>query len=209
MSKASLPALLLKGEFTPELKQSRITIGSFGVVGFEVVDGKVNVKLGSFAMNNADIPLDYRFEMEENIEPLAAPLTVQNFGMTKLYSKQDGVDGFTRFIFNRRHHYANKYYGSTQCMDETLFSPCQLTTQRPALEKQKCFSMDRLSGTMGKANTEDTYTSSSSMEGLVVNLKAIPDPSTQQIAAQLGYDKIEASAKGVGNLQSGTRANYD
>ena len=200
---ASLPTFLFGGNYTPEQKKARITLQSFAINGFEVVDGKVNVKLGSFALNNADIPLDYRYEGEESSEPPAAPLTIKAIGMTDIFNLQDGITmSLGSFSAANLNIPTSLTAPPTDWMK--LYSAISIDRAKSSLGDTQVFSMERLSGTMSTADSEGTYTSSSSIEGLEVNLKAIPDPNTQQIAAQLGYDKVEGSMVGVGSYNPGS-----
>ncbi len=201
---ASLPTFLFGGNYTPEQKKARVTLQSFAINGFEVVDGNVNVKLGSFALNNADIPLDFRYEGKESVEPPAAPLTIQALGMTEVFNSQDGITmslgSFSAADINLP---TSLQVPPSDWMK--LYSAISIDRVKSSLGDTQVFSMQRLSGTMSKADSEGTYTSRSSIEGMEVNLKAIPDLNTQQIAAQLGYDKVEGSITGVGsyNPESG------
>ncbi|MEE9375841.1 MAG: hypothetical protein V3V04_05850 [Rhizobiaceae bacterium] len=197
LSGASFPTFLFGGDYSAQQKKARVKIKGFAINDFEVVKGKVNVKMGTFAFNNADIPLDFRYDGEESTEPPAAPLTIQALGTTKLYNSQDGLTmSLASFSAANISIPTSLAVAPTEWMK--LYSALSIDDAKSSIGDKQVFSMTRLSGTLSKANSEGTYTSTSTMEGLEVNLKAIPDQNAQQIAAQLGYDKIQGSMVGNG-----------
>lgn len=200
------------GGLTPEEKRERIKFGNFSVNGIAIDDKEVKVTLDAVTMTKADIPLDFRYEPEAGKNAVgepASPLTFDTFAVNGLNGSQAVVDfGMTSFAIKDASFPTTLNATMSDWMK--IYSVFSVNGVKAAMSGTPVFAMDNFSGTITPPDAGGTASSSSQLSGLMVNLKAIPDPQAQQVINALGYEKVEGSMSGVGtyNLTTG-RATAD
>ena len=202
----SFPIDIWKDGLTAEEKRQRISFGNFTVNGVAIANRETEVNLGAVVMTNADIPLDFRFDPEDAAEATtepAAPLKFDQFAVTGLKGSNEGVTfGMNSMTI------AGVNFPTTMRADVgdwmKIYSAVSLNGMTASLGDMQVFALNSLSGTIDPADSDGTINTTSTLDGLMVYLKAIPDPQTQAIAQQLGYDRIEGKMVGQGSYNPNT-----
>ncbi|MGI9357597.1 MAG: hypothetical protein ACR2PF_20875 [Rhizobiaceae bacterium] len=207
-SAADFPVGIWKGGLTAEEKKQRVKLGSLSVSGTEVKDPKGGFTLAAIAMNGADIPLDWRYDPKQTFEgEPAAPMKLDIFSMSDF--KASG-DGNTVTIGSAAMKGANIPTSQDGDFNEWMqfVDSMSITGIGVSVGDTKVFSTDTMTVTMDDPQADGTINSKSVVDGMVVNLLALPDPKAKAAAQQLGYSEIRASMTGDGtyNPQTGRMA---
>ncbi|MEE9315090.1 MAG: hypothetical protein V3V02_10620 [Rhizobiaceae bacterium] len=206
MSGASLPTFIFQGDLTDEQKKARVKFDGFVMNGLALKDeDKLSMTMDTFSMGFADIPLDFRYEkLGKDQGPAAPALTMKSFGVYNVKGSQGGISwGMGSFTVADINVPTALTVPMTDWMK--LYSAMTITKITTSMADKEVFAMESLSGSIGKADADGTQTYASSMEGMMVNLEAIPDEDTQKFVTELGYKTIEGSMTGTGtyNLKLG------
>ena len=217
-SNGNWPSAIWEDGLTAEEKKQRIRFGNFSLSGIAVKDETVNLALESIVMTNADIPLDYRYEGDESMEVAgdpADPLTFDQFsviglsGSGKADNNQNVDFGMSSFSIAN----ANLPTAVESSMQDwmKLYSALSITGISAAMDAVPVFRVDNLSSTISPQDAGGTVSANSQLNGLYVNLAAIPDPGSQAVFKEIGYDKIEGNMSGTAsyNPQTGRASVYD
>ncbi len=199
-----VPVSILEGGLTAEEKKKRIKFGELTFSGFAVDAEKTKVTTDKFSIINADIPLDFRYDQKQTYEgAIAAPMTFDNLSIAGVSGSAQGVDWQ---IGSMSIDDASVPTSTQADILEWLkvYSRMSIDNVKFAIGGADIFAMGTLNGTIDKPDGDGTINTKSAMEGLWVNLKAIPDPQTQAIAQQLGYQTVEGSMTGDGSYNIGT-----
>ncbi len=196
----SFPTEIWEDGLTPEEKRERISFGNFTVNGFALAEKGTNVTIDNVAMTNADIPLDFRFEPDQIAEAVgepAAPLKFDQFAVTGLSGSNEGVT-FGMNTFSISNVNMPTTINATIYEWMQAYSAMSITGITTSLGPTPVFELQNIAATISPADGDGTYSSSTTMDGMVVNLDAIPDPQAKAVAQQLGYSKVEGSMSGIG-----------
>ena len=202
---ARLPRELFGGKIE-NAKGERVAIGSLTLESLEGDndgDGKNDYRLARFGIEGLDAPLDWRLD-PESIKaasgPAAAPLTVRSVSMDGLdvETPQGTLDLASFSIDDVRVpttvdagplEWANTY--STMKMGKVSF----------AAGGKPIVSMDGLTASLTKAS-DTRVDSKSALEGIYVDLSAVPDPAFQRNAQALGYSELRGRMAGDGSYDT-------
>ncbi|MEP1205982.1 MAG: hypothetical protein ABJM29_05010 [Rhizobiaceae bacterium] len=210
-SRGDWPSGIWEDGLTAEEKRQRVRFGNFSISDIKVTDEKVRMSLDSVVVSNADIPLDYRYEPEqiENATGApAAPLTIDQFSMVGLNGTGKAETGQDVDFALKSISLSDINFPSS--MDVAVFdwmkiySAASIDGISASLAGEPVFRLDNMSGTISDADADGTVSARSNMSGLYVNLLAIPDPNSQAVFKQLGYDKIEGEMAGTGTYNPNT-----
>ncbi|MEL6946287.1 MAG: hypothetical protein AAFO73_01455 [Pseudomonadota bacterium] len=200
------PADVWAGGLTADERKQRITFDSFSINGVQAKSPEVSFNLESFGITGADIPLDFRLTPEmaalNSGEP-AEPMVMKSVALTGFDGTQAGVEFSLGTIAVSNLSFPTSF--SVLGVDDLqIYSAAAF---KDFLVKQggtTIMSLADLSGTITPADSSGTITGTSNIDGLYVNLKAVPDREAQKVFDQLGYDKIEMTATGVGTYNPNT-----
>ncbi len=205
-SAADVPVGIWADGLTAEEKKHRVKFGSLSISGTDLKDKKgEGFTLGVIAMNGADIPLDWRYDpnVKDHDGDPAAPLKFDVFSMSDFKANGQGnVVTVDSVAFNDANIPTSQKADIKQWM--TFASSMSINGVGVDTGGANIFSTDSISMTMNKPGSDGTYTSQSVIDGMVVNLKAIPEPQTQALSQQLGYDEIRMSLTGDGSYNPET-----
>ena len=212
------PSDIWEDGLTAEEKRQRIKFGNFSISGIAVRGKNVKMTLDSIVMTNADIPLDFRYEPDQMAEAMgapAAPLTFDQFSIVGLngtgqtYAQQEVDFGMSSF------NLTDVNFPTT--MDATIYdwmkihSAMSVSGISASMAGESVFELESVSVTIAPPDGTGTVETVSALEGLYVNLKAIPDPQAQAVFGEIGYDKVEGSMSGVAtyNPETGRASLFD
>ncbi len=212
-SSGDWPSNIWDDGLTAEEKRQRITFGNFSVNGLAAKREGVNFTLNSILMTNADIPLDYRFDpkqIEEAQGEPAAPLTFDQFAVVGLNGNGQGVNyQMGSFTLNNVNFPTSVNANISDWM--RVFSSFSVNGIKASLAQLPVFALDNYGGTISPPGDSGNIVVKTNLDGLMINLKAVPDPKFQAIAGQLGYDQINGSmaSNGSYNPSTGRTAIFD
>ncbi|MGI9366157.1 MAG: hypothetical protein ACR2O8_13305 [Rhizobiaceae bacterium] len=212
------PSDIWEDGLTADEKKQRIRFGDFSLSGIALKDEKVNLALDSIVITNADIPLDYRYEDEQNAEAdgdPADPLTFDQFSVV-------GLNGSGKADNNQNVDFEMSAFSISNGNFPTaadapmqdwikLYSALSITGISTAMDAVPVFRMDNFTSTIAPQDAGGTVSANSQLNGLFVNLAAIPDPGAQAVFKEIGYDKVEGNLAGTAsyNPQTGRASVYD
>lgn len=203
-SNGDWPSGIWEDGLTAEEKRQRIKFGNFSISGIAVSDKNVNMTLDSIVMTNADIPLDFRFDPGSDGDTIgepAAPLTFDQFSVVGLNGTgktddQQDVD-FEMASFNLSDVNFPTSADASIFDWMKIYSSMSINGIAAGMSGQPVFELERIAGTIAPPDGTGTVETVSELDGLYVNLKAIPDPQAQAVFGELGYDKLEGSMGAV------------
>ncbi len=204
-SAADVPVGIWQDGLTAEEKKHRVKFGSFSIAGMEVKNATDGFSLASIAMSGADIPLDWRYDpakKDHEGEP-AAPLKFEIFALSDFEANGQGNTVTLKSVAMKD---ASIPTSQKADIDQWMRFADSLSINGLGIATggATVFSTESMTVKMNEAGSDGTYTSQSSINGMVVNLKAIPDPKTQAFSQQLGYDEIRMSMTGDGTYNPET-----
>lgn len=198
------PSDIWEDGLTPEEKRQRISFGNFSISGIAINEKQVRMSLDSIVMTNANIPLDFRYEPDEAQNAVgepAAPLTFDQFlivGMNGVGQTDDGQNiDFGMDSFSMADVNIPTYVEASLFDWMKLYSSMSFNGIDASMDGTEVFALDSFGGTISPPDGTGTIETGTTLEGLYVNLLAIPDPSAQAVFKELGYDKVEGSMAGT------------
>lgn len=203
-SNGDWPSGIWEDGLTAAEKRQRIKFGNFSISGIAVSDPNVNMTLDSIVMTNADIPLDFRYEPGNDGDTVgepAAPLTFDQFSVVGLNGTgktddQQDVD-FEMGAFNLSDVNFPTSVDASIFDWMKIYSSMSMSGIAASMSGEPVFELERIAGTIAPPDGTGTVETVSELDGLFVNLKAIPDPQAQAVFGELGYDKVEGSMGAV------------
>ena len=205
-SNGEWPVTIWRDGLTEEEKKQRVTFESFTVNGVAVKAPTGDVNLESVSVVEADIPLDYRFDPEsaKRTDGYADPLSVKAVSVTGFSGEADGNVSWS--------------LGSMAVTDinfPTAMAAFTIDTIRAyggislrefgvKMGGLDVFSVADITGSVSQPSADGTFTGTSNINGIFVNLDALPDPQSKQVFDQLGYKTIEGSMVGIGSFNPNT-----
>ena len=191
----SFPINIWEDGLTAEERRQRVSFGDFKVNGMALSNRGTDMTIDSVVLTNADIPLDYRYDPKKSesasSEP-SAPLTFDQFSIAGLSGSNEGVK-FSMDSLSMSNVNVPTSFDADFAQWMKVYSQVAINGISTSLGGAEVFALKSLSGTLSEPDTSGTYAQTSNMEGLLVNLKALPDPQAYAVAQQLGYEKIEGS----------------
>jgi len=193
LTDASVPHGVFAKRISKQTRKRRVKFGNFIINGLEIKDKQAELSLEALALVNGDIPLDYRYQTGlEAGETVPAPLTLDMFAITKMGFVQNGT---TSQIQGVSLHDLNVPTSTAVPVTDWMkvYSRLNISKVKVALGDTTVFSMDNFGATLAPPDTAGNYRSTGKMDGIKINLKAVPDPKTQQIIDQLGYAELNGT----------------
>lgn len=197
---ADLPYTIWQGGLTAEEKRQRIKFGNFSVSGVAIDSPEAKVTLDTMTLANADIPLDYRFDQNEpSAGDPAAPLTFDVFALAGLAgSTPQGITwGIGSITLNGVNFPTSMAVPVENWMQ--IYKTVSVSAIKAAMGGNQVFSTDSITARIDPPEADGTTRSFSTLDGMNINLKAIPEPQAQAVIDQLGYETLEASMSGSGS----------
>ena len=203
---ADVPFGIWEDGLTAEEKRQRIKFGNFTINGVSISNQGVDLSLDVIAMTNADLPLDFRYapeQIENAVGEPAAPATFDQLAVTGLKGSNQGVK-FGMASLSLANAHIPTSLNATMYDWMKIYSSASINGITASLGDTPVFGIGTIAGTITPPDEDGTIAGVSEISGLMVNLKAIPDPNTQAIAQQLGYEKIEGSLTGKSKYNPST-----
>lgn len=204
LSDANIPVGIWKGGLTAEERKNRLQVGNLSVSDMSFNNDKGAMDLNTLSLTKADIPLDWRFNPERNYEGEAArPLTFEVFGLAALKFESQGTTVKVGSISAQDGNVPTTPYAG---MNDWMKVASSLAFNGFAVELggNPVFSWDTMATTIAGPEADGTLRSTSTIDGIYANLKAIPDPKSQEMFNQLGYETVTGSASGSGSYNPNT-----
>lgn len=203
-SEASFPEGLFDKNLSDATRKQRVTFGNFTINGLDVRDSDAAMSLEALAMVDADIPLDFKYDKGIDAgETVPAPLTLATFALTKVAFTQDQVTSRLEG-FNLQNLKVPTSIAVPVSDWMSLYSLINISKVDVAMGDTTLFSMADLNATLSPPDASGTYRGTSRMDGIRINLKAIPDPNAQQVIDQLGYAELDGSINADTRYNPGT-----
>ncbi len=202
---ADIPFTAWRGGLTDEEKKQRIRFGNFTLSGFTSQDEGNKVNLEGATLQNADIPLDFRYDSKAKYsgEP-AAPMTIDLISLSNLSgSTSQGISWGVGSLTSTNALLPTTLHSNfTDWMK--LYSNLTIAGLSASLGPTKVFGVDAITSTIAPPVADGTLQQTSNLNGLYVNLAAIPEPQTQQVIGELGYSQISGSMSGISSYNPST-----
>lgn len=203
-SAADFPVGIWEDGLTAIEKKQRVKFGALSIAGTNVKDANGGFTLAAVAMNGADIPLDWRYDPKAVHEgDPAAPLKFDIFSMSDFKANGQGTTVTVQSVAMKD---ANIPTSQKSDIEQWMRFADSMSINGIGVNAggANIFSTDTMTVKIDEPQSDGTYTSKSAINGMVINLNAIPDPKTQAFAEQLGYDEVRISMSGDGSYNPKT-----
>jgi hypothetical protein len=209
LTDSEIPYKIWQDGLTAEEKKQRIKIGALALTGFSAQQKRGDTfNVGSMNLQNADVPLDWQYDPASgaNASTASAPMTFDLFAMAELSGSTS--QGVSWDVANITIDGANIPTSIGASVDQWMkvYRSVSVGKITAALGDVQVFSMDSMTGTIGKPDGEGTIPSNSEIKNINVNLKALPDPQAKAIAQQLGYETVQIDMVGDGTYNPSSGA---
>ncbi len=209
LENSEIPFKIWEDGLNDEEKKQRVKVGALSLTGFNVQQKSGDkFNMGKLSLQNADVPLDWRYDPKGSAKTgaVAAPMTFELFAMTDLSGSTK--QGVTWDVATIAIDGANIPTSISATVDEwmQIYKSVNVGKITAALGGVELFSMDSMTGTIGKPDGEGTIPSFSEIKNINVNLKSIPDPQFQTVSKQLGYETLQVDMVGDGTYNPNSGA---
>lgn len=196
---ANVPVGIWEDGLTDEERKERLQFGNLSISGVAIENAKGGMTMKALTLTDADVPLDWRFnpKTEYSGEP-AQPLKFDAFAVSEFTATGNGMTVNVDSVVAKEGNFPTSAYsgmsGFLRVASSASVNGVSVSAGGPPV-----FSFDTMGMTMPPQEADGTYRSNTVIDGLFINLAAIPDPKTQAVFQQLGYETISGSLTGNGS----------
>ncbi|MEM8749769.1 MAG: hypothetical protein AAGF28_05665 [Pseudomonadota bacterium] len=200
----NFPVEIWKDGLTDEERKQRISFGTFAINGTAISSQQGDLTIDTIAMINGDIPLDYRFNNPDaNQSEIADPLTFDQFTVSNMAgTAQNDVTWQLGGVSLTDAQFPTAMTDIGDWMQ--VYSTFSMTGIKVAVAGLDVFGVGSMTGQITPPDAEGTSRSRGAVDGLKINLEAIPDPNSQQVFKTLGYTEVTGSMTAEGSYNPKT-----
>lgn len=205
LSDARAPREIFGGDIE-SVKDERVVVGAMQMTalkGDQDGDGTDDFGLARFAVDGLDVPLDWRMNPEmakAATGPAAEPLTMASMSLDDLTA--DGPQGsfkLASFALKDLRVPTTLEAGALDWVK--VYSSMNMGAVSFAMGDKPVFTMESVAAAIKEAG-ENAIESTSAIEGIFVDLTAIPDPKFQELARSLDYSELRGRIAGDGSYDT-------
>ena len=198
---ADIPADPEKAVMSKNIANSRVIFSSFTIKELAVKDNEADVSIASAGLIDANIPFQWDFDLSaSNSTP---PMTLGGVEISGLSAKTPAGD-FTMDSFALSKIRVPTSMPSNIFEWAKLYSSLTVANVNFTMGGKKVASVELLDAKLEGDEASGKFTSTSAINGIFVDLAAIPDPQFNAVRQQLGYETLNGEMSGTGSWNANT-----
>ena len=198
---ADIPADPEKAVMSDNIAKSRVIFSNFTIKDLAVKDKQANVSIASAGLIDANIPFQWDYDpAASNSTP---PMTLGGVEISGTSAKTPAGD------FTMENFVLGKMRVPTSMPRDVfewikLYSNINIANMGFTMGGKKVAAVETMDLKNEGDEASGKFTSTSVINGIFVDLAAIPDPQFNAVRQQLGYDTLNGSMDGIGSWNANT-----